>query len=142
MIINRGKLTVNPNVDYITKWVDGNGQYVLDHYFSRGRYLLNKQVTGCGFTTYCLRNNYHTILVSPRLRLIQDKIGQPEFLGKCFYFNREKKSNKTPLDLQFEFGLYQQYCKENNLPMKILVTYDSFDSLSGMLENLFGLDVN
>lgn len=142
MITNRGKLTVTPNVDYITKWVDGNGQYVLDHYFSRGRYLLNKQVTGCGFTTYCLRNNYHTIIVSPRLRLIQDKIGQPEFLGKCFYFNREKKSNKTPLDLQFEFGLYQQYCKENNLPMKILVTYDSFDSLSGMLENFFGLDVN
>ena len=51
MIDNKGTIEVTPGVNYINDWRDGNGRYVLDKIISNGKVIINKVVTGCGFTT-------------------------------------------------------------------------------------------
>ena len=145
MIDNKGTIEVTPGVNYINDWRDGNGRYVLDKIISNGKVIINKVVTGCGFTTYSLCNKIDTILVSPRLKLILNKMEQfNKDEPLCFYFNREKGydgKQKTIDELESEFTLYQHECKQNKRPLKILVTYDSFCTLASMLER-YGIDIS
>ena len=148
MINDKGIVKVSPDIEFINDWRDHNGQYLIDRYVSSGKVIINKMVTGCGFTTYCLRNDYDTILIAPRLRLIQDKLEQENKNGvkECYYFNREKDSKGNPLktidDLQNEFQSYQWARNRIGKPLKILVTYDSFCRLADMLENDFGYNIS
>ena len=145
MIDNKGTINVTPGVDYVNDWKDNSEKYVLDDIIRVGKVIINKVVTGCGFTTYSLSNALDTILISPRLKLILNKMeqfnkGEP----LCFYFNREKGydgSQKTFDELKKEFIIYQHECKQNKRPMKILVTYDSFCALASMLEG-FGINIS
>ena len=145
MIDNKGTINVTPGISYINDWKDESGKYVFDEIIRVGKVIINKVVTGCGFTTYTLCNDFNTILISPRLKLILNKIEQfnkDEQL--CFYFNREKGYNgsqKSFGQLKSEFVLYQDECKRNRRPLKILVTYDSFCALASMLE-VFKIDIN
>ena len=145
MIDNKGTIEVTPGVNYINDWRDGNGRYVLDKIISNGKVIINKVVTGCGFTTYSLCNKMNTILVSPRLKLILNKMEQfNKDEPLCYYFNREKGydgKQKTIDELENEFTLYQYECKQNQRPLKILVTYDSFCTLASMLER-YGIDIS
>ncbi|MBR2301490.1 MAG: hypothetical protein IKA41_06015 [Bacteroidaceae bacterium] len=140
MIDNKGTINVTPGVEYVNDWKDEKGNYALDKIISSGRVIINKVVTGCGFTTYSLSNGINTILVSPRLKLIQNKVEQfNKDEPLCFYFNRDKRYDglqKTIDELETEFTLYRHECKQNNRPMKILVTYDSFSALTDMLERM------
>lgn len=145
MIDNKGTIEVTPGVDYVNDWRDNSGKYVLDDIIRVGKVIINKVVTGCGFTTYSLSNALDTILISPRLKLILNKIEQ---FNKnepfCYYFNREKGydgKQKTIDELENEFTLYQHECKQDKRPMKILVTYDSFCALASMLER-FGINIS
>ena len=147
MINNKGIINVPPGIEYINAWRDNNGQYCIDQYVSSGRIILNKKVTGCGFTTYCMYNDHDVILVAPRLRLIQDKLEQANKNSQeCYYFNREKdgKGNqlKSIYDLQNEFQNYLMHRNFHRNPLKILVTYDSFCKLAEMLENDFGFNIS
>lgn len=150
MINNKGIVKVSPGIEFINDWRDHNGQSGIDRYVSSGRVIINKMVTGCGFTTYCLRNGYNTILIAPRLRLIQDKLEQEikNGVNECYYFNREKDGKGNPLksinDLQNEFQSYKwvRKCNSRPKPLKILVTYDSFCRLADMLESDFGIDIS
>lgn len=143
MIDNKGTINVTPGVSYINDWTDNSGKYVLDDIIRVGKVIINKVVTGCGFTTYTLSNALDTILISPRLKLILNKMEQfNKDEPLCFYFNREKGydgKQKTIDELESEFIIYQHECKQNKRPMKILVTYDSFCALASMLERF---DIN
>ena len=145
MIDNKGTINVTPGVDYVNDWKDKKGNYVLDKIISSGKVIINKEVTGCGFTTYTLSNGLDSILISPRIKLILNKMEQFNKDEEiCFYFNRETGydgKQKTIDELKTEFTLYQHECKQNNRPMKILVTYDSFCILASMLEG-FGIDIS
>ena len=145
MIDNKGTINVTPGVDYVNDWKDKKGNYVLDKIISSGKVIINKEVTGCGFTTYTLSNGLDSILISPRIKLILNKMEQFNKDEEiCFYFNREKGydgKQKTIDELKTEFTLYQHECKQNKRPMKILVTYDSFCILASMLEG-FGIDIS
>ena len=145
MIDNKGTINVTPGVDYVNDWKDKKGNYVLDKIISSGKVIINKEVTGCGFTTYTLSNGLDSILISPRIKLILNKMEQFNKDEEiCFYFNREKGydgKQKTIDELETEFTLYQHECKQNKRPMKILVTYDSFCILASMLEE-FGIDIS
>lgn len=146
MVIDRGKIKVDPGVEYITQWIDNRGNYVIDKYLNAGKLIVNKRVTGCGFTTFCLINKENTILVSPRIRLIESKYDR--FNKKAnilYYFNREKKKGikqKSLQDLAQEFDEYRKDCISNNRPLKLIVTYDSFSLLTKMLKNLFDCDIS
>ena len=114
MIDNKGTIEVTPGVDYVNDWRDNTGKYVLDDIIRVGKVIINKVVTGCGFTTYSLCNKMNTILVSPRLKLILNKMEQfNKDEPLCYYFNREKGydgKQKTIDELENEFTLYQYEC--------------------------------
>lgn len=145
MIDNKGTIEVTSGVDYVNDRKDKKGNYVLDKIISSGKVIINKVVTGCGFTTYSLSNALDNILISPRLKLIQNKVEQyKKDEPHCFYFNREKRYDglqKTIDELKTEFTLYQHECEQNKKPIKILVTYDSFCALASMLEG-FKIDIS
>ena len=145
MITDKGIVPVTQGVEYVNDWRDNFGGYELDKVIMRGKVIINKVVTGCGFTTYSLSNGINTILASPRLRLIQNKVEQfNKIEQQCFYFNREKGYTgvqKSIEQLKTEFALYYKECRDNNRPLKLLVTYDSFCNLADMLES-FGINIS
>ena len=53
-------------------------------------HILDKVLTGCGFTEYCLRNQQHLILCSPRRLLLQNKEDQHQ--GELYYFKNDLES--------------------------------------------------
>lgn len=148
MIKNKGKISVEQGIEYLSDWIDENGSYKIEQYISSGRTIVNKKLTGTGFTSYCLISSSDVILVSPRIRLIQNKVSQfNEQEQRCFYFSREKdkltgKSKKTIDQVEQELLCYYQQCKTMHWPLKLLVTYDSFGKLCDMLEQKFIIDVN
>lgn len=137
---------INDAIEYISDWKDETSGNCMMDKLPDGRILINKIATGCGFTTWILNNPYNSILVSPRVFLIKNKIEQDNTNYRYFYFNRErdKKGNelRTLEDLRNEFILYRYMCQMNNIPMKVLVTYDSFCRLADMMEINIGVDIN
>ncbi len=150
MIFEKQNVEVDNGIEFITDWKDTNGNYKFDQYLSQRRLIVNKSVTGCGFTTYSLCNNEHTILISPRLWLINNKLDEfNRHEEVIFYFDREKKIRDgkereamTVEELQQGLFRYCEKCRQEGKPMKILVTYDSFSNLVDMLEEFLWLDVN
>lgn len=68
--MNRFKLEVPKGVRYINEWND------FDKIFPRHPHILDKQITGCGFTEWCLMNGDNVVLCSPRNILIENKTEQ------------------------------------------------------------------
>lgn len=66
--MQRQKLEVPSGIRYMSEWED----YRI-HSFP---HILNKQIPGCGYTEYCIRNSDDTILCSPRKILLQNKYEQ------------------------------------------------------------------
>ena len=143
MIKKIGTITIDQNIEYISDWKDDNGNFKFDTVLGNARMIVNKTATGCGFTTYCLANGENTILVSPRTWLIREK--NRKFGNKCFYFNREiclqTKKQLSIEQLLVQLAEYIQTCREERWPIKIMVTYDSFNNLVDMLEGQLGIDI-
>lgn len=116
-----------------------------------GRTIINKQITGCGFTEYCITNPENIILCSPRKILLENKEEQhPEVLYVRNEFEKSLNIDKDlnslgkasgEIDQKIEIAeamkkyyenlktsVYQYFleCFNKGLPCKILVTYDSF----------------
>ena len=73
-------LKVPKGVRYISDWEDYDiGNYEFQH-------IMNKSITGCGFTEYCIRNKHHMIILSPRKLLLQNKKDQH---NDIFYFKND-----------------------------------------------------
>lgn len=140
---------IDPGIRFITQWMDQNGNFKISQFLPPGRKIIvNKKITGCGFTSFFIFNNENTILVAPRTLLIRDKVEQAnKEKGRevTYYFNREQNKGKslyTVDDLRNKFTVYQNECMMLNIPMKIFVTYDSFAGLIDMLENDFGYNID
>ena len=121
--------------------------------------IINKQITGCGFTEYCLTNQDNVILCSPRKILLENKADQHgdsvlyAKSGLDMFVNfekdlttgtkkpdKDKESNLTNEEIrniisEFKNGIQQYYqtCVMNGKPCKILVTYDSFRHVKAAL---------
>lgn len=144
MIEHKGTFTVEPGIIHVSDWVNTPEGNKVSQLFLKGKVIVNKKATGCGFTSWCLWNPYNTILISPRIRLIYNKIEQSDPPGSYFYFDRDsinKKKQKSYAQLENEFLVYSQERNTKGLPFKILVTYDSFEKLADMMESTFKLDL-
>ena len=122
--------------------------------------IINKTITGCGFTEYCLTNNDNVILCSPRKILLENKADQHgdsvlyAKSGLDMFVNFEKDltaNTKKPekeeqtvseeeikdIIMAFKESIKQYYqeCTIKQKPCKILVTYDSFRHVRSALEN-------
>ena len=138
--MKKQKVVVPKGIRYINEWKD----FSLPEY----RCIIDKKLTGCGFTEFCITNNENIILCSPRKILLENKEEQhPEVL---YVRNELEKSLNIDKDLtskapteetednqevetkEFINNLSQQVfnyfieCFNRGLPCKILVTYDSF----------------
>ena len=66
--MEKQKLEVPSGIRYMSEW-EGYRIHSFPH-------ILNKQIPGCGYTEYCIRNSDDTILCSPRKILLQNKYEQ------------------------------------------------------------------
>ena len=79
--MNKEILVVPSGIRYISDWKE----YDLDNY--QFPHILNKTITGCGFTEYCICNPMNVILLSPRKMLLENKESQHP--GEVFYARNE-----------------------------------------------------
>lgn len=81
-------------------------------------YWIDKSVGGCGLSYLCLKDKNDSIILMPRNALINNKIEQTN-----------KYSNLFAVNVGVTRGNVYDYITEmrlRNIPVKILVTYDSF----------------
>ena len=151
--MDRKIITVPSGIRYINQWDS----------FSLPTHpcIINKTITGCGFTEYCLTNSDNVILCSPRKILLENKADQHgdsvlyAKSGLDTFVNFEKDlsiSSKKPdkeekqtvskeeikdIIMAFKESIKQYYqeCTIKQKPCKILVTYDSFRHVRSALEN-------
>ena len=116
--------------------------------------IINKQITGCGFTEWCIKSEINLILCSPRVILLENK--EDQHPGEVFYAKNdldealdidkdlssdkprppkediilsEKELEEIRESVQkFRDRIFINYfnCVQSCKPCKILVTYDSF----------------
>ena len=119
----------NTGIKYISEWID----YDLP----RGHVIVDKGVTGCGYTEYTLTNNLPTVLCSPRKLLLENKSEQHLKDQNILYLKNENKTFEDVSDFKNRIKTFVINCMENlNLPPKILVTYDSSHYIIDILKEL------
>ena len=154
--MNKTVLDVPFGIRYISEWED----FQLPDF----PVIVNKQITGCGFTEWCIRNNQNIILCSPRRILLENKENQHP--GEVLYLRNDsdkvidvdKDLNKDDiragleedkvyseeeletlknhiLGMKNEVDAYYWNTITTNRPCKILVTYDSFRHVKEALGN-------
>lgn len=149
--MNKKILIVPKGVDYISQWKD----YDITNF--NFPHILNKKLTGCGFTEYCIRCQHNIILCSPRKILLENKkkqhkddvfyfknqieleTGYENDIGKLGVANKKEYISKEALEelikMKQEASNYWNSCVLQNKPCKILVTYDSFHYIREILGN-------
>jgi len=89
--MNETIITVPKGVRYISEWNNNfpEGQRLIDQLPMEGHYIMNKSITGCGYTEYCITNDEPTILCSPRLVLLKNKEDQHPEMENLLYVRNE-----------------------------------------------------
>jgi len=141
-------IIVPKGIRYISEWKEFS--------LPQGRNVFNKQLTGCGFTEYCITNNENVILCSPRKILLENKeeqhpevlyirnelekeLGVDKDLGTTSSDSSEASSPSTSsMNLIKQVEDYFVYCFNKGIPCKILVTYDSFRYVREALQGKIG----
>ena len=92
------KIIVPAGIRYISDWAKLENGYSLKNYpFC---HILDKKLTGCGFTEYCLLNDQNIILCSPRKMLLENKAEQHWRDPNIIYFRNEVEDlGKFDIDL-------------------------------------------
>ena len=141
-------LDVPKGIRYISEWQEFN--------FPETPTIINKQITGCGFTEYCINGPQNVILCSPRKILLENKESQHP--GKVLYVRNEleemidtgkdlNKDKEDKLDnkiysseelevikdhiinMKTEAVNHYYNCMTSRLACKYFITYDSFHYL-------------
>ena len=115
--------------------------------------IINKQITGCGFTEWCIRNDLNLVVCSPRKILLENK--EQQHPGEVLYVRNElevsgvvdediskpktntakvktlnekqiEQAKKTISRMKKDVQDYYYNTTGSGRPCKILVTYDSF----------------
>lgn len=103
-------ITVPENVEFLTDWNE----------FELPKGILNKGVTGCGATSVAIEDEHKTIICSPRINLIKNKVGQHKELLGVF---GDVKNDEI-----------MAYLEKTDSP-KIMVTYDSMPRLAKLIDD-------
>lgn len=144
--MNVFKVQVPQGISKLSQWTD------FMNYLPTGKFILNKQVTGCGATTYFLEdtNPTPTVLCSHRTELLACKARADRHIGKVHLF--KEASDKTAEDLQRNMASLREYLENPEFrgnpftgepPVrapKILVTTDSLGHVLDVIESIGGLD--
>ena len=128
---------ISINVPYGIRYVSEWGEYI----FPKGHVIVDKGVTGYGYTEYCLTNNLNIVLCSPRKMLLESKSrkhsGDPniKYIENTIidYSSSKSFEDKVKDHVDNCFNVFGQPCK-------ILVTYDSCYRVVKALKDLGILD--
>ena len=113
--MNKIEIKIPYGIEYISDWKDYN--------LPRGEHcIVDKGVTGCGYTEFALTNNDNVILCSPRKLLLENKSEKHLNDKNIFYLESSENFSKT-----FEERIEEHIktCHSLGLPVKFMVTYDS-----------------
>ena len=116
------------NIKYISEW----SEYKIPN----SHVIVDKGVTGCGYTEYTLTNNLPTVLCSPRKLLLENKSEQHQNDINILYLKNEIKDINDIALLRNKIKNHIFLCDEENLPIKFLVTYDSSHYIIDILKEL------
>ena len=116
------KLIVPNGIRYISDWKD----YSLTNFDKP--HILNKTLTGCGFTEYCIRNPLNVILCSPRRILLENKEDQHK--GEVYYVRNEIEKST---DFEKDFSNTTKPAKSDLLD-KLGLTIDEDNSKEKILK--------
>jgi len=145
---NKIEQKVPDNIRYLSEW--------KDYRLPDGHCIVDKEICGCGYTEYCIRldNPYDTILCSPRIVLLENKMEKHQGEPNIFYFSNEglkkvyqETVDRKDKDLTAHNKKYMSYlagvvrnhvlmCRSSGLPIRILCTYDSFHTIYNILQEL------
>ena len=140
--MKKTKIEVPAGIRFLSEWKE----FKLPEY----PHLLDKQITGCGFTEWAITCPMNVILASPRLMLLENK--EMQHKGQLYYAKNDldqilevdknlegnpkrvkESKNKVVVNVVEKTRLYkknvQSYvsqCFMNHTPCKLLVTYDSY----------------
>ena len=157
--MQRIKIEVPEGIRFLSDW----DWFSLDRF--PNKCIINKQIPGCGFTEYCIRSNENIILCSPRKILLKNKWDQHKQevylvrneMDKDPGIDKDISKEKKESDMSFsktskeeeernnsliyqrisnDIGNYILHCEYNNIPAKILVTYDSYRIVQQILIRL------
>ena len=109
-------------ITYMSEW--------LDYRLPEGHCIVDKGVTGCGYTEYCLRNDLNIVLCSPRKLLLENKAEQHVKDQNILYVKNDVENYKGARSLVDTVKDHVMMCQGgpfgfNPRPCKLMVTYDS-----------------
>ena len=122
------KVPSGRDIKYISEW--------SEYKIPTGHCIVDKGVTGCGYTEYTLTNNLPTVLCSPRKLLLENKSEQHQNDLNILYLKNEIKNINDIATLRNKIRNHIFLCDEENLPIKFLVTYDSSHYIIDILKEL------
>ena len=83
-------IIVPKGIRYISEWnLLEEGKRLKDQIPTNTQYIMNKTITGCGYTEYCITNPEPTILCSPRLVLLENKEDQHQDMKNLLYLRND-----------------------------------------------------
>lgn len=130
--MNKIPISIPSGIKYISDWKD----YSLPN----GHCIVDKGVTGCGYTEYCLRNSENVILCSPRRLLLENKADQHVNDRNIIYLKNEITDYNTRVDFDQLISKHLIDCQMFQLPVKFMITYDSIGYLINNLAEKSMLD--
>lgn len=137
--MNKILCEVPAGIQYISEWTE----YKLPE----GQCVVNKGLTGCGYTEMCLTNPMNIVLCSPRKMLLENKAEQHKMDFNILYLENNSSLGTTKssyfdfaADFHEKMTKHIIFCAEKQLPVKFLVTYDSSKYVIDYLKNHNMLD--
>ena len=125
--MKKTKIKVPKEIKFISEW----SEYKLP----KGHCIVDKGVTGCGYTEFCLTNEDNIVLCSPRKLLLENKCEQHERDYNIYYAENtitDFKDSKSFEDL-VEDHIIKYANPFKSSPCKLLVTYDSAFRVANVL---------
>ena len=124
--MNKKVINVPYGIQYISEW--------KEYEIPRGdHFIVDKGVTGCGYTEFCLTNKDNIILCSPRKLLLENKRDQHINDPNILYLENDISGHNGVIDFETRIVEHIQKCMFHKLPIKIMVTYDSLHYVSDFL---------
>ena len=125
-MIDIRKLKVPKGIQFISQW--------KEYSLPKGEHcIVDKGVTGCGYTEYCLTNEDNIILCSPRKLLLENKRDQHITDSNILYLENNVEDFKDATDIEEKISNHIVKCMFDKKPVKFMVTYDSLHYISEYL---------
>lgn len=125
---------VPEGIKFISEWKD----YKLPKFHC----IVDKGVTGCGYTEFCLTNSEYVVLCSPRKLLLENKRDQHTQDPNILYLENRIENFKGAKSFKQRVKDHIENCLGpfGDAPVKFMVTYDSSNLVVDVLRELNMLD--